>query len=99
MVGAGLHLCSVLSLMIPFIFHFCRISISNANYRLIPMPAGVEFRSYLCHTLGRSEKGVYCASEYDWHGLQIFFLNESCGQQAVWELKHSVDFNFHDLFA
>jgi hypothetical protein len=73
-------------------FPCCRISISNANYRPIPPPARVEFGSYGKLSLGRSEKGVYCASEYDWHGLQIFFLSESCGQQVEWELKHSVDF-------
>jgi len=40
--------------------------------------------------LGRSEKGVYCAFEYEWHQLRIFLLNESCGQ-IVWELRHGVD--------
>jgi hypothetical protein len=40
-------------------------------------------------SLGRSEKGVYCVFEYH-HGLQIFLLDESCGQ-IVWELRHSVD--------
>jgi hypothetical protein len=40
--------------------------------------------------LGRSEKGVYCAFKYDWHGLRIFLLNKS-GDQIVWELRQSVD--------
>jgi hypothetical protein len=73
-----------------------RVSISDAKYRLIPVPADVGFsRSYGSLSLGISEKGVYCASVYGWHRLRIFLLNESssssCGQ-TVWELKHSVDF-------
>ncbi|CAN6282853.1 unnamed protein product [Urochloa humidicola] len=66
-----------------------RISMSDAKYRLISTPY-VESRHHGCISLGRSEKGVYCAFEHDWHGLRIFLLNESCGQ-AGWELKHLVD--------
>ncbi|CAL4931153.1 unnamed protein product [Urochloa decumbens] len=67
------------------------ISISDAKYRLIPTPSDVELGHHDgCLSLGRSEKGVYCAFEHDCHGLRIFLLNESCGQ-AGWELKHLVD--------
>ncbi|CAN6306540.1 unnamed protein product [Urochloa humidicola] len=67
-----------------------RISMSDAKYRLIPTPSYVESRHHGCLSLGRSEKGVYCAFEHVGHGLIIFLLNESCGQ-AGWELKHLVD--------
>ncbi|TVU46935.1 hypothetical protein EJB05_06509, partial [Eragrostis curvula] len=52
------------------------ISMSDTTYKLVPMPT--------------SEKGVYCAFGYNWHGLQIFHLDESHGQTR-WVLKHSVD--------
>ena len=64
---------------------------SNAKYRLVPMPSDTEFKRYGCLSLGRSEKGVYCAFEHDWRGLRIFYLNES-SDQVGWELKHIVDF-------
>ena len=67
------------------------MSISNAKYRLVPMPSDTEFKRYGCLSLGRSEKGVYCAFEHDWRGLRIFYLNES-SDQVGWELKHIVDF-------
>lgn len=63
---------------------------ANAKYRLLPMPSDVEDRHHGCLSLGKSEKGLYCAFEHDWHGLRIFLLNESCGQ-VRWELKHLVD--------
>jgi hypothetical protein len=63
---------------------------SNAKYRLIPCPSDVDCRHHGRLSLGRSDKGVYCAFEHDWHGLRIFLLNESCGQ-VEWELKHHVD--------
>jgi len=68
-----------------------RISMSNAKYRLVPMPSDTEFKRYGCLSLGRSEKGVYCAFEHDRQGLRIFYLNES-SDQVGWELKHIVDF-------
>jgi len=34
-----------------------RISMSNAKYRLVPMPSDTEFKRYGCLSLGRSEKG------------------------------------------
>ncbi|KAG2540564.1 hypothetical protein PVAP13_9NG561900 [Panicum virgatum] len=68
-----------------------RISISSAKYRWVPRPSRVEFRQYGCLSLGRSEKGVYCAFQHDWQGLRIFHLNES-SVQVGWELKHIVDF-------
>nr|CAB3495853.1 unnamed protein product [Digitaria exilis] len=65
-----------------------RMSMKNAKYRVLPMPSDVEYRN--CLSLGKSEKGVYCAFEHECHGLRIFLLNESCGQ-VRWELKHLVD--------
>ncbi|CAL4939562.1 unnamed protein product [Urochloa decumbens] len=69
-----------------------RISMSNAKYRMVPKPSDAECEHHGCLCLGRSEKGVYCAFNHDWHGLRIFLLNESAGGQLQWELKHIVDF-------
>ena len=81
-----LHLLLLLLLLL-----LLRISMSSAKYRWVPGPSRVEFRHYGYLSLGRSEKGVYCAFEHDWQGLRIFHLNESSAQVG-WELKHSVDF-------
>ncbi|CAN6294996.1 unnamed protein product [Urochloa humidicola] len=67
-----------------------RISMSNAKYRMVPKPSEAEYEHHGCLSLGRSEKGLYCASDHDSHGLRIFLLNESDGQLR-WELKHTVD--------
>ncbi|TVU46934.1 hypothetical protein EJB05_06508, partial [Eragrostis curvula] len=69
---------------------FISVFMSNAEYKLIPVPTDVEFTTYGSFQLGRSEKGLYCAFSHDGHGLWIFFLDESCSQ-AVWVLKHRVD--------
>ncbi|TVU46940.1 hypothetical protein EJB05_06514, partial [Eragrostis curvula] len=70
---------------------FMRVFTSNSKYKLVQLPTDVEFNHYGNFHLGRSKKGVYCAFTHDWHGLWIFFLNESYGQ-TKWVLKHRVDF-------
>ncbi|CAN6282851.1 unnamed protein product [Urochloa humidicola] len=71
-----------------------RISISNAEYRLVPMPADIELKDHNGRIgslyLGVSQKGVYCAFSCEWHKHWIFHLTESCGQM-VWEMKYHVD--------
>ncbi|KAL6637524.1 hypothetical protein ACP70R_025096 [Stipagrostis hirtigluma subsp. patula] len=67
-----------------------RISMANEKYQIIPMPLDIEVKYNGRLHFGRSEKGVYCALRHDWYGLQIFLLNESCGQIG-WELKHHVN--------
>ncbi|CAN6289366.1 unnamed protein product [Urochloa humidicola] len=70
---------------------FMRMSISNAEYRLVPMPADIELKDHNGRLhLGVSQKGVYCAFSCEWHKHWIFLLTESCGQM-VWEMKHHVD--------
>ncbi|CAL4982006.1 unnamed protein product [Urochloa decumbens] len=64
-----------------------RISLSNSTYRVIRLPTeGGEFY------LGKSIKGVYCASLFQESQLQIWFLNDECGHdQTEWVLKHDRD--------
>jgi hypothetical protein len=65
---------------------------SNAKYRTIRKPSEAECDHHVRRIrMGISEKGVYCAFQYDWQGLGIFLLNESPGGQLGWELKQLVD--------
>ncbi|TVU46933.1 hypothetical protein EJB05_06507, partial [Eragrostis curvula] len=72
--------------------YLIRISMSDAKYKLVPMPTDVEVGPYGYGTfhLGRSKKGVYCAFTYNFHGLRIFRLDESYGQ-TEWVMEHSID--------
>ncbi|CAL4914528.1 unnamed protein product [Urochloa decumbens] len=67
-----------------------RISMSNAKYTMVPKPSEAECERHGFLSLGRSEKGLYCAFNHDSHGLRIFLLNESGGRLG-WELKHIVN--------
>ncbi|CAN6380829.1 unnamed protein product [Urochloa humidicola] len=63
-----------------------RISLSDSMYRVIRLPTeGGEFY------LGKSIKGVYCASLFQEPQLQIWFLNDECGHETEWVLKHDRD--------
>ncbi|XP_062183443.1 uncharacterized protein LOC133887487 [Phragmites australis] len=65
-----------------------RISLSDDKYRVIRLPTDVpEDRKFY---LGKSIKGIYCASLFQVSQLQVWFLNDPCGQ-AEWVLKHDRD--------
>jgi hypothetical protein len=75
------------------------MSISNAEYKLVRMPAEIESKEYEFKDgkfyggsiyLVISQKGVYFAFSHDWHRVRIFLLTESCGQMA-WKMNHHVD--------
>lgn len=79
---------------------FYRITLSNDKYKVIKLPLGLDVQpdDEPDHYLGKSEKGVYCALLYGESplGLQIWFLDETCGQMK-WLLKH--DINLGNLLA
>ncbi|CAL4931154.1 unnamed protein product [Urochloa decumbens] len=62
----------------------------KAKYTMVPKPSEAECERHGFLSLGRSEKGLYCAFNHDSHGLRIFLLNESGGRLG-WELKHIVN--------
>ncbi|KAL6648101.1 hypothetical protein ACP70R_012325 [Stipagrostis hirtigluma subsp. patula] len=67
-----------------------RISLSNGTYKVVKTPTWLESTYYPHVSLGRSEKGVYCAMTHGFHGFSIFLLDESC-EEMKWMLKHQVD--------
>ncbi|CAO2143526.1 unnamed protein product [Urochloa humidicola] len=64
-----------------------RISLSDSMYQVIRLPTeDGEFY------LGKSIKGIYCASLFQESQLQIWFLNDAFRQdQTEWVLKHDRD--------
>nr|TKV92142.1 hypothetical protein SEVIR_9G144300v2 [Setaria viridis] len=62
------------------------MSLSNDKYYVIKPPAAGITELYL----GKSEKGIYCASFQGRCRLQVWILNESCSQME-WVLKHDRD--------
>ncbi|CAL4931156.1 unnamed protein product [Urochloa decumbens] len=64
-----------------------RISLSDAKYQIVNTPRDKTYLSFL----GRSEKGVYCATSDGFHELSIWHLSESYGGQMEWVLKHHVN--------
>ncbi|KAL6623704.1 hypothetical protein ACP70R_033583 [Stipagrostis hirtigluma subsp. patula] len=54
------------------------------------MPTDIELPEYGRVYVGRSEKGVCCATFHDWSKLRIWILDESHGQ-IDWLLKHHID--------
>ncbi|KAL6651871.1 hypothetical protein ACP70R_010796 [Stipagrostis hirtigluma subsp. patula] len=62
-----------------------RISLSDNKYRVIRLP--IEDREFY---LGKSIKGIYCASLFQGSQLQVWFLNNPCGE-TEWVLKHGRD--------
>jgi hypothetical protein len=65
------------------------MTLSNRKYRVIKLPGVDGSSKNVTHYLGRSVRGVYCAL-YN-HGLQLWHLNESCGQ-IEWVFEHFIDF-------
>ncbi|TVU09235.1 hypothetical protein EJB05_42688, partial [Eragrostis curvula] len=63
-----------------------RISLSTNKYRLIQLPADPE--QNIDYYLGKSNKGVYCASIHNSCHLQIWLLNVASSDQMEWVLKH-----------
>lgn len=66
-----------------------RISLSNDKYQVIKMPTDIEWKNNKPY-LGRSEKGVCCALGHGAYNLQVWILDESCGQ-IKWVLMHQID--------
>uniref|UniRef100_A0A0D9XM99 Flavin-containing monooxygenase n=1 Tax=Leersia perrieri TaxID=77586 RepID=A0A0D9XM99_9ORYZ len=70
-----------------------RISLSNEKYQVIEPPGdfsdAVQYHDFY---LGKSEKGVYCATFYLYRsgGVRIYILNESCGE-LEWVFKCNFD--------
>ncbi|KAL6637574.1 hypothetical protein ACP70R_025146 [Stipagrostis hirtigluma subsp. patula] len=64
-----------------------RISLSNDKYQVIKLPAGIQFTHYPYFCLGKSEKGVYCASIHGWFRIQVWVLDESSCEME-WVLRH-----------
>ncbi|WVZ60051.1 LOW QUALITY PROTEIN: hypothetical protein U9M48_010119 [Paspalum notatum var. saurae] len=64
-----------------------RISFSSDKYHVIKPPMGIEMESHARFYLGKSVKGVYCASIKERCGVQVWSLNES-GRNMEWVLKH-----------
>lgn len=63
----------------------CRISLSDGKYRVIKLPTDKETMAYL----GRSKKGVYCAS-FIKDLFRVWILDESYGQMK-WMMKGEYD--------
>ncbi|TVU16065.1 hypothetical protein EJB05_39613, partial [Eragrostis curvula] len=67
-----------------------RISLSNDKYRVIKMPSIIERRDYSDFYLGKSEKGLSCASFHDRYDLFVWVLDESC-DQTEWALRLQIN--------
>ncbi|XP_066327209.1 putative F-box protein At1g46984 [Miscanthus floridulus] len=67
-----------------------RISLSSEKYHVIKPPPGVEGKNYPQFYLGKSSKGVCCASIQGRCRVQVWNLDES-GYQMEWVLKHDRD--------
>uniref|UniRef100_A0A0E0KH78 F-box domain-containing protein n=1 Tax=Oryza punctata TaxID=4537 RepID=A0A0E0KH78_ORYPU len=72
-----------------------RISVRDDRYRVIEFPKVTRMDSYENGEfyLGRSEKGVYLALVRNCCWLQVWILDESCGE-IKWELKHDKDIKY-----
>ncbi|TVU47506.1 hypothetical protein EJB05_07109, partial [Eragrostis curvula] len=75
-----------------------RLPMAGPRYQVIDTPIGIEEgkrgRSYL----GRSEKGIYFATFYDYYLLRVWILDESRGE-IKWELRHDIDLESSALWA
>ncbi|CAD6213977.1 unnamed protein product [Miscanthus lutarioriparius] len=67
-----------------------RISLSSDKYHVIKPPPGIEVEHYPQFYLGKSTKGIYCASIKGRCRLQVWILDES-GCQMEWVLIHDRD--------
>jgi hypothetical protein len=72
-----------------FFFLFCRVDLSNNQYRVFKLPSGINSDRYNNLILGKSKKWVYFAFL---HGrrLRVLFLYEF-GDEAEWVLKYDID--------
>jgi hypothetical protein len=70
-------------------FLFCRVDLSNNQYRVFKLPSGINSDRYNNLILGKSKKWVYFAFL---HGrrLRVLFLYEF-GDEAEWVLKYDID--------
>ncbi|KAJ1294252.1 hypothetical protein BS78_01G131900 [Paspalum vaginatum] len=64
-----------------------RISLSSGKYHVIQPPMGIEIVGYPQFYLGKSAKGVYCASIKEGCRVRVWSLDES-GRNMEWVLKH-----------
>ncbi|TVU47501.1 hypothetical protein EJB05_07104, partial [Eragrostis curvula] len=67
-----------------------RLSLTNSTYQVIKTPTNGEESHHTRFYLGRSEKGVYLAAVQNYSQLQIWILDESCGQ-VEWVSRHHND--------
>ncbi|CAD6213938.1 unnamed protein product [Miscanthus lutarioriparius] len=67
-----------------------RISLSSDKYHVIKPPPGIEVEDYPEIYLGKSSKGIYCASIKGRCRVQVWNLDES-GCQMKWVLIHDRD--------
>uniref|UniRef100_A0A0E0E865 F-box domain-containing protein n=1 Tax=Oryza meridionalis TaxID=40149 RepID=A0A0E0E865_9ORYZ len=65
-----------------------RILPSDNKYRVIRMPT--EDREHRHFYLGKSIKGIHGASLFQGSQLQVWILNDPCGQ-VEWVLKHNIE--------
>ncbi|TVU47502.1 hypothetical protein EJB05_07105, partial [Eragrostis curvula] len=66
-----------------------RLSLTTGKYRIIKTPVGIDDK-YQKSYVGRSVRGVYFATISGSLQLQVWILNESCGQIG-WVLKCHID--------
>ncbi|TVT98528.1 hypothetical protein EJB05_56140, partial [Eragrostis curvula] len=64
-----------------------RLSLSNDTYLVIKPPPDIALWNRQGFYLGKSEKGVYCASIHERYMLRIWILKESCCKME-WVLTH-----------
>ncbi|CAN6291969.1 unnamed protein product [Urochloa humidicola] len=90
-------LCNSIYLGGVLYIHYCesgfilRISLSSdSKCQVIKLPPGITSTRYPQFYVGRSEKGVYCASIQGWYRLQVWTLNKPC-HKMEWVLKHDKD--------
>jgi len=69
---------------------YYRISLSSDKYHVIKPPPGIEVEDYPEIYLGKSSKGIYCASIKGRCRVQVWNLDES-GCQMKWVLIHDRD--------
>ena len=78
-----------LTIIFPTIL-FRRISLSDDEYRVIKPPMSIRASDCPQFYLGRSQKGVYCASLRGQARIQVWKLEES-GCEIRWVLRHDKD--------
>ncbi|TVT98527.1 hypothetical protein EJB05_56139, partial [Eragrostis curvula] len=65
-----------------------RISLANNKYQVIKPPKGIELQHFPQFHLGKSEKGVYCASIHGRCRIRVWILDQS-PYKMEWVLKHN----------